>query len=101
MDELFEAAFSPLASSGKPFSKCGKCKRYLKYINLKPQRLHCINCNETYSLPQNGTIKLYLELACPLDGFQLVLFSQGSEGKQYALCPYCYNNPPFDNIKKI
>ena len=27
MDELFEASFSPLASSGKPFSKCGKCKR--------------------------------------------------------------------------
>lgn len=25
-DTLFEASFSPLASSGKPLSKCGKCK---------------------------------------------------------------------------
>jgi len=27
MDELFEATFSPLASTGKVMSKCGKCKR--------------------------------------------------------------------------
>lgn len=39
--------------------------------------------------PQGGSIKLYKELACPLDGFQLVLFSLGgADGKTYPLCPY-------------
>jgi DNA topoisomerase-3 len=35
MDELFEATFSPVSSSGKPFSRCGICKRYMKYIATK------------------------------------------------------------------
>ena len=39
--------------------RCGKCRRFLKYISAKPQRLYCANCDETYSLPQGGTIKLY------------------------------------------
>ena len=51
-----------------------------------------------YSLPQNGTIKLYKELRCPLDQFELLLFSLGNsekaQGKSYPLCPYCYNHPP-------
>ncbi|CAG8732157.1 11364_t:CDS:10, partial [Acaulospora morrowiae] len=100
MDELFEATFSTLASTGKILSRCGKCKRYMKYISMRPQRLHCPHCDETYSLPQTGTIKLYKELQCPLDDFQLVSFSTGSKGTGYPICPYCYNNPPFENIKK-
>ncbi|KAI9485417.1 MAG: DNA topoisomerase [Benjaminiella poitrasii] len=101
MDELFEATFSPLAAtSGRPLSKCGKCKRYMKYISLKPNRLHCATCDETYSLPLNGHIKLYKELRCPLDDFELVLYSTGSKGTGYPICPYCYNNPPFENFKK-
>ncbi|KAJ2957588.1 hypothetical protein NQZ79_g6685 [Umbelopsis isabellina] len=100
MDELFEATFSPLASTGKVLSKCGKCKRYMKYIALKPNRLHCKTCDETYSLPLNGNIKLYKELRCPLDDFELVLFSTGSKGIGYPICPYCYNNPPFEDMKK-
>ncbi|KAI8089922.1 DNA topoisomerase [Halteromyces radiatus] len=100
MDELFEATFSPLAATGRPLSKCGKCKRYMKYISLKPNRLHCSTCDETYSLPLNGTIKLYRELTCPLDDFELVLYSTGSKGTGYPLCPYCYNHPPFENVKK-
>lgn len=51
-----------------------------------------------YSLPQNGTIKLYKELRCPLDQFELLLFSLGNsekaQGKAYPICPYCYNHPP-------
>ena len=78
--------------------KCGKCSRYMRYIPLKPQRLYCATCEETYQLPQNGTIKLYKELKCPLDNFELVLFSLGNadkaQGKSYPLCPYCYNHPP-------
>lgn len=66
----------------------------------KPSRLHCSHCDETYTLPQNGTIKLYKELRCPLDDFELVLWSSGSRGKSYPLCPYCYNHPPFRDMKK-
>eukprot|EP00126_Sphaerothecum_destruens_P009187 Sdes_comp20457_c0_seq4m14676 len=100
MDQLFEANFSPLSATGKVLSKCGKCRRYMKYIAAKPSRIYCPNCDETYSLPQNGTIKLYKENSCPLDDFELVLFSTGSKGKTFPLCPYCYNHPPFQEINK-
>ncbi|XP_064424078.1 DNA topoisomerase 3-beta-1 [Latimeria chalumnae] len=100
MDELMEVSFSPLAATGKPLSRCGKCHRFMKYIQAKPSRLHCSHCDETYSLPQNGAIKLYKELRCPLDEFELVLWSSGSRGKSYPLCPYCYNHPPFRDMKK-
>ncbi|ELW72593.1 DNA topoisomerase 3-beta-1 [Tupaia chinensis] len=100
MDELMEVSFSPLAATGKPLSRCGKCHRFMKYIQAKPSRLHCSHCDETYTLPQNGTIKLYKELRCPLDDFELVLWSSGSRGKSYPLCPYCFNHPPFRDMKK-
>ena len=70
----------------------------MRYIPLKPQRLYCPNCEETHALPQNGTIKLYKEIRCPLDNFELVLFSLGNsataQGKSFPLCPYCYSHPP-------
>lgn len=100
MDELMEVTFSPIAATGKPLSRCGKCHRFMKYIQAKPSRLHCAGCDETYSLPQNGAIKLYKELRCPLDEFELVLWTSGSRGKSYPLCPYCFSNPPFRDMKK-
>lgn len=102
MDSLFEASFSPLSSTGKVLSKCGKCNRYMKLIPSRPSRLYCSTCEEVYAMPQGGSIKLYKELTCPLDDFQLVLFSLGgSDGKNTPLCPYCYNNPPFEDAVKI
>jgi len=38
--------------SGKPLSKCGKCKRYMKYIAQRPSRLYCPSCEEVYGVPQ-------------------------------------------------
>src|SRR6218665_1209126 len=35
MDELFETNFTSLAETGKPFSRCGKCKRFMKLITSK------------------------------------------------------------------
>lgn len=70
------------------------------YLQAKPSRLHCSHCDETYSLPQNGAIKLYKELRCPLDDFELVLWTSGARGKSYPLCPYCFSNPPFRDMKK-
>ncbi|CAI0397667.1 unnamed protein product, partial [Linum tenue] len=102
MDALFEAQFSPLADSGRALSKCGKCLRYMKYIASQPSRLYCGTCEEVYYVPQKGTIKLYKELTCPLDNFELLIFSMaGPEGKSFPLCPYCYNNPPFEGIDTL
>ncbi|XP_017778586.1 PREDICTED: DNA topoisomerase 3-beta-1 isoform X2 [Nicrophorus vespilloides] len=100
MDQLFEVSFSPLSASGRAFSRCGKCRRYLKFIQAKPQRLHCPQCDETYSLPQNGKVNLYKELKCPLDDFELLSWSMGNKGKSFPFCPYCYNNSPFRDMKK-
>ena len=72
----------------------------MKYIQTKPSRLHCAHCNETYNLPQNGNIRIYKELKCPLDDFELLSWSSGSRGKSYTFCPYCFNNPPFRDMKK-
>lgn len=102
MDALFEAQFSPLADSGRALSKCGKCLRYMKYICSQPSRLYCGTCEEVYYLPQKGTIKLYKELTCPLDNFELLIFSMaGPEAKSFSLCPYCYNSPPFEGIDTL
>lgn len=52
MDTLFEASFSPLASSGKVLSKCGSCGRYMKLVASRPSRLYCATCEEVYNMPQ-------------------------------------------------
>lgn len=102
MDALFEAQFSPLSNSGRVLSKCGKCLRYMKYISMQPSRLYCSACEDVYNLPQRGTLKLYKELTCPLDNFELLIFSMaGPEGKSFPLCPFCYNNPPFEGIDTL
>ncbi|XP_028759686.1 DNA topoisomerase 3-beta [Neltuma alba] len=102
MDALFEAQFSALTDSGRTLSKCGKCLRYMKFISSQPPRLYCNTCEEVYYLPQKGTIKLYKELACPLDNFELLICSMpGPEGKSFPLCPYCYSNPPFEGIEAL
>ncbi|XP_063228567.1 DNA topoisomerase 3-beta-1 [Bacillus rossius redtenbacheri] len=100
MDQLFEVTFSPLAASGKAHSRCGKCRRYMKYIQTKPSRMHCSTCDETYNLPQNGNIRIYKELKCPLDDFELLSWSAGAKGKSFPFCPYCFNHPPFRDMKK-
>jgi len=61
--------------------RCGKCRHYMKFVQAKPSRLHCASCDDTYSLPQNGNIKLYKEIRCPLDHFELVLWTTGVHGK--------------------
>lgn len=100
MDILFEATFSSLSSSGKALSRCGKCRRYMKYIQSKPSRLHCSTCDETYTMPVKGVVRVYRELKCPLDDFELLAWSNGAKGKSYPLCPYCYNHPPFRDMAK-
>jgi len=87
MDELFSVSFTTLAESGKPFSRCGACRRYMKYVPQKPQRLFCSNCNQTFSLPQNGSIQVFKDDKCPLDNFALLQFVSANKEKQFVFCP--------------
>lgn len=91
----------------------------MKLIESRPSRLHCETCKETYNLPQNGTMKVFKELRCPLDDFELVVYVPNSNSKvihqtnylfetirsililkSFSFCPYCYNNPPFKDMRK-
>lgn len=102
MDELFEVSFSSLADSGKPLSRCGKCRRYLKLISAKPVRLYCPNCHETLTVPHNGALRIHKELKCPVDDYELLYFTAfGPNSKSYVLCPHCFNNPPFEDMRKL
>ena len=73
----------------------------MRYISARPTRLFCPTCEEIYSLPQGGDVKLYSGAVRPLDAFELVTFTlSGRDGKRYALCPFCYNHPPFEDLAK-
>eukprot|EP00051_Salpingoeca_urceolata_P020697 m.313864 g.313864 ORF g.313864 m.313864 type:complete len:860 (+) comp19665_c0_seq2:161-2740(+) len=100
MDELFSVSFTPLSETGKALTRCGQCMRYMKLVQAKPVRLHCQTCNETYSMPQNGKVVEYKGLRCPLDNFEMVMWTTGARGQAYPLCPYCFNNPPFEGMAK-
>ncbi|KAK0395748.1 hypothetical protein QR680_001411 [Steinernema hermaphroditum] len=104
VDSLFEVSFTSLAETGKPYCRCGKCKRFMKLVEARPQRLYCPSCQDTYSLPtgKDGVLKTFGEKKCPLDEFEL-LYWQGPGGKlsrSYPFCPYCFNNPPFEKMPK-
>lgn len=102
MDELFEASFSSLEAvqvNTRLKPKCGKCTRYMKYIDTKPHRLYCVNCEQVYSMPKDGSLKSDgSEAVCPLDHFELVVHTD-RKGKVSRLCPKCYNEPDFPGMK--
>ncbi|KAI6172120.1 DNA topoisomerase [Aphelenchoides besseyi] len=104
VDQLFEASFTSLAESGKPFSRCGKCRRFMKLVETRPQRLYCMTCNDTYSLPsaKESQVRLHGERLCPLDNFELLYFHTigGKLAKSFAFCPFCFNSPPFESMRK-
>jgi DNA topoisomerase-3 len=95
-DSLMGASFSSLKDSGKFLTRCGNCQRYLRHLEAKPQRLYCQTCEVTFNLPQGGQIKQYSNFTCPIDNFELVI-SHVDGGKSVAICPNCYNNPPFED----
>ncbi|KRX67416.1 DNA topoisomerase 3-beta-1 [Trichinella sp. T9] len=101
MDALFEDTFQTLADSGKPFSRCGRCRRYMKIVLQGKKRLFCATCQLTYPLPRGSTISFrpLNDAKCPLDGFDLIYCVNGGNGGDHALCPYCYSNPPFEDMR--
>jgi DNA topoisomerase-3 len=102
IDELFEASFSSLGDvqvNTRLKPKCGKCERFMKYIDAKPHRLYCVNCEEVYSMPKDGSLKSDGNaVTCPLDGFELVVHTD-RKGKTTRLCPKCFNTPEYPGMK--
>ena len=64
----------------------------------KFNKLHCGTCNFSLSLPQKGTKTIAEDQFCPLDNFQLVLFTAENKVTSYTLCPQCSNRSPFPEI---
>jgi len=63
----------------------------MKYIAAAPPRLHCSTCDETYDLPVKTNIKLYKELKCPLDDFELLVCSTGDSNASETKRIYVYS----------
>lgn len=100
MDAIFGGSFGTVEENiaqGRPFSKCGKCNRLLKYAD-KFNKLHCEQCKTTLDLPTGGVFKLAGDRKCPLDNFGLIIFSVLNHPARYYICPHCYNNSPFPDI---
>ena len=99
MDALFENRFSPLASSGKPFTRCGRTNRILRLVASRPPRLYNPFTEEVLKLPDGGECKQYKGLECPICSYELCLYKLGGSdsksSRSYPLCPGCYNFPPF------
>lgn len=47
-----------LPATGKPLSKCGKCKRYMRLITARPMRLYCNTCEELLAMPQVRVLRV-------------------------------------------
>ncbi|OII73131.1 DNA topoisomerase III beta-1 [Cryptosporidium ubiquitum] len=98
-ESLFQLGFTNISASCSRISRCGQCKRYMTYIsNILPQRLYCSFCEIYLDIPQRGTIKIYKELKCPIDDYEILLFTD-QKGKKSIFCPRCYNDPPFMDAK--
>ena len=95
IDALMEVSYSKVEATGDFLCRCGICGRYMQHLERRPQRLYCQTCNVTYGLPHGCTVKTYFGYKCPLDDFEVVICHIDG-GKSYPLCPYCYNNPPFE-----
>lgn len=81
MDILFGSSFSKLEDVGKPFTRCGKTRRYLSFIPGPPPRLYNKFTETVYSLPIGGQIKQWSGRKCTVEGcnFELCLYSVGGK----------------------
>jgi len=94
MDILFGSSFAKLEDVGKPFTRCGKSRRYLQYIPGPPPRLYNKFTETVYPLPAGGIVKQWTGRKCtvPECDFELCLYSCGQPPRTFPLCPNCYNS---------
>jgi DNA topoisomerase-3 len=67
MDVLFGASFSKLEDIGKPFTRCGRTRRYLSYIAGPPVRLYNKYTETVYPLPAGGIVKQWSGRTCSIE----------------------------------
>jgi len=103
MDALFEASFSHATTESTPYSKCGRCLRYLKLVGAsgRIQRLYCPTEEIVYELPIGGTFKQFNGRTCSLCGFELLIFTVSGTGRNFPLCPFCFNHPPYEGSPRV
>lgn len=101
VDALFELRFDPRASDrlerAAPFSRCGRCARFLRLAvgssSGTHKALHCATEDETYALPAGAVVQPWDGRACPLCDFELVLCSYGGDAR-FPLCVSCFKTKP-------
>ncbi len=105
MDMLFEKTFSSVKDTNKRFTKCGKCRRYMKLLDTNiPIKLYCDHCDDIFNIPRNGQIRQFQNKFCPVEGcgYELLKWRRNtakkSESMDFVFCPNCYKNPPFEGI---
>jgi len=103
MDALFEASFSHTTTESTPYSKCGRCLRYLKLVGAsgRIQRLYCPMEEVVYELPIGGAFKQFNGKTCALCGFELLIFTVKGTGRNFPLCPFCFNHPPYEGSPRV
>ena len=85
------------------FCLCGQCGGDLslqaqKQSTAVARYLVCAACSLSLSLPVKGALTPLAE-SCPVCHFQLV--QVGAEGEGFVVCPFCYNNPPFEGFSHM
>ena len=102
VDALFELKFDPASASATasapPFSRCGRCARFLRLAidvrSGKHTRMYCATEDETYALPTGAVVTAWDGRACPLCDFELALCSFGGDAR-FPLCVGCFKTKPF------
>jgi DNA topoisomerase-3 len=101
IDALFEAKFDPRAAGSAdaaPFSKCGRCLRYLRLTKTRTPRLTCPFEDVSYALPPGALVSKFDGRQCPLCGFEVLACGYGGD-IAFPLCPFCYARPPSGRLE--
>ena len=98
LDELFELKFDTKSdedSLGNPFSKCGRCLRFLRLKKSQRgvQKMWCPTEEEVYQLPASGIVTPFDGRTCPLCDFEQVLIGFGGD-VTFPFCVRCYKDKP-------
>ena len=83
------------AAAERRLSRCGKCKRFMILYQGAESELVCSTCNAKYKMPMFGNFKVYKEIKCPVDEFELLSWHEMTGKRSFIFCPHCYNNSPF------
>lgn len=109
LDQAMQERFEPkgAADSGRctnaNISICAKCNGPMK---LKQQNngsfvvknIVCDRCNDCFTIPVKGTIKPH-DFHCPICNYKVVKIYNAQKKSEHYLCPYCFKNPPQDQIR--